>query len=334
MIRALLHDLLLSFQSDDPRVLAGWQKLFDVEIAAADALPHDARPDVSIAVAVTTQLPQPPADRPSYDEQPGANRERSVRFYDSENGGLLDLARPAQISFNFDDSLAGITLTRRILDTGNLEDITMIALAPFLRRRGAYMAHAFAVAAQTAVLLSGPSGSGKTTTGLALIEAGWTYLANDVTLLRHDANGVEALQSPGAINLHPHTLTLLPALQDRLTPSDTVEASGKYVLPRTALLAETQLATAAPVSAILFPTITAQKEATLHQLPRAIGMARLVEEGVDQWDKQTYEDHVNLLALLSHQVDFFELRLPDSRLVGHKPLFDLLNRRFSDASAA
>jgi len=237
---------------------------------------------------------------------------RRVRYYETPGGGILDLARPARIHFDFLAGQSRILLTRSILDTGNLEDVTMIALAPFLRRRGFYMAHAFAVAGDTALLLSAPSGGGKTTTGLALVQQGARYLANDVTLLYSDSGPIKAYLSPGAVNVHPHTFSLLPDFGERLPAGEAAGQSGKVVLTRGMLFESGQLGEAYPVQAILFSSITEQSGCSLHDIPAAVGMARLIEEGVDQWDRPTYDDHLSFLTALSRQVRFYDLRLPAS----------------------
>jgi hypothetical protein len=309
-MRALLHDVHLALEGEDPYLLESWRMLFDIEVRAASALPAGGAPDITLTAATVGDIPQITAVPPSYVDPLSANGRR-VRCFETAAGIVLDLARPAQIHFDFDAGQARILLTKNVLDTGNLEDVTMIALAPFLRRRGCYMAHAFAVAGDTAALLSGPSGSGKTTAGLALVSQGAHYLANDVALLRSDGGVIRAYLSPGTVNLHPHSLSLLPHYRDRLPAGQIPEGRGKFILSRETLFDEEQLGRPAPVSAIHFPTITRQDGPLLCELPPAVGMARLVEEGVDRWDGDTYEAHINFLASLSSQVAFYELKLPE-----------------------
>jgi hypothetical protein len=308
-MRALLHDLRLTLESDDEALLDGWRRLFDIEVGRASTLPSDVVPDIALTAVVLSQLPQIAAGQPSYID-PLPEGGRRVRYHETSGGGILDLARPARIHFDFLAGQARILLTRSILDTGNLEDVTMIALAPFLRRRSFYMAHAFAVSGDTAVLLSAPSGGAKTTTGLALVQQGARYLANDVTLLRSDGDLIKAYLSPGAVNVHPHTLSLLPDFRERLPAGETAGESGKIVLSRDVLFESGQLGDVSPVKAILFSSITEQSDYSLHDVPAAVGMARLIEEGVDQWDGPAHDDHISFLAALSRQVHFYDLRLP------------------------
>jgi hypothetical protein len=309
-MRALLHDVHLALECEERVLLESWRRLFDIEVRGASALPPGGAADVTLTAETVIDIPQITAVHPSYTD-PLSGNGRRVRCYETPAGTVLDLTRPAQIHFEFDAGQAHILLTKNILDTGNLEDVTMIALAPFLRRRGYYMAHAFAVAGDTAVLLSGPSGSGKTTTGLALVSQGARYLANDVALLRGDQGIIRAYLSPGTVNLHPHTLSLLPQYRDRLPTGQTPEGRGKFILSRETLFDDEQLGRPSPISTILFPTIAGQGKPSLYDVPPAVGMARLVEEGVDRWDAETCEEHISFLASLSSQAAFYELKLPD-----------------------
>ena len=313
-MRALLHNLLLEFAAENPQVQDGWQALFDLEIKTAAAQPEPGSPDIRLAAVVTTHLPHSPAARPSYIQPGTAGQGRPLRYYETERGGRLDLPRPAQITFDFLESAAQITLTPQGLDARSLEDLTLIALSPFLRRRGFFMLHAFAAARESAVLLCGPPGSGKTTTGLALLKKGWRYLANDAALLRDDAGQVKAYPSPGAINLHPRTLALLPDFQDRLPPVPQPVRGGKHILSRGTLLLDQEHADPTVVGTILFPCLTNQAQESLHEVTPAIGLARLIEENIDQWDRGTHAAHFDLLTRLSRQANFFDLHLPRGRL--------------------
>ena len=303
-MRARLNDLLLELTSSDPQVQDTWRVLFDLEIQADAAGPDEETPHIRLAAAVSSSLQTPPQIRPSY--QGSANK---VRYYASNDGGFLDLARPAQILFDFPTATAQITLNRDLLDGGNLEDLTLIALAPFLRRRGLFITHAFSSAQESAVLLCGPPGSGKTTTGLALLNQGWEYLANDAALLQDMEGQVMVLPSPGAINLHPDAFSLLPGYSFTACSPTLPAGRGKIIYPRGTLLPGKKIAGRTAVSTVFFLTFTNQSQPALHEVPRAIGLARLIEENVDQWDQDTYLNHIDLLTTLSRQAAFYDLHL-------------------------
>jgi hypothetical protein len=329
-MRALVHNLLLEFQSNQPQVLGGWRQIFDLEIEAAAGNPDLTTPQIRVAAAVVEDLERPPETRPAYEEPDSSDQKRRLRYYETGSGGFLDLARPAQISFNFESSTAKITLTRQVLDAGSLEDLTIIALAPFLRRRGIFVAHAFcaaktsAIARGAAVLFCGPPGSGKTTTGLALLDQGWSFLANDAALLGEEQGLVKVYPSPGAINLHPETLTHLPQYRDRVNEKADKLQGGKLLIPRGVLLANDTLEASAAVGFIFFPRLTNHSLFSLHEVPSAVGLARLIEENVEQWDKDTYTENIDLLTTLSRQAAFYDLQIP--RGLDFNPgFFDLLS---------
>ena len=316
-MRALLHNLLLDLQSSDAQILDGWQQILDLEIEAAAARPDLVIPQIHLAAAVVGYLQPPPETKPSYEEPKESRKKRLMRYYETENGGFLDLARPAQIVFNFEKSTTQIKLTRPVLDAGNLEDLTLIALAPFLRRRGIFITHAFAAvrplaeAPDAAVLICGPPGSGKTSTGLALLDQGFGFLANDAALLGEAQGQVKVYPSPGTINLHPETITLLPAYRN-LGDGDAHPMHihrGKIFITRGTLLEKHARAAPAAVQTILFPSLTDGRQHTLHEVLPAVGLARLIEENIDQWDENTFLDHINLLTNLSRQATFYDLYL-------------------------
>jgi hypothetical protein len=76
-------------------------------------------------------------------------------------------------------------------------------IAALLRQRGLLVLHANVVVGSSgAVAISGESGSGKSTTQAALLTRGWQMLADDVTVLRMEADGtVVALPGVPKMNL-------------------------------------------------------------------------------------------------------------------------------------
>ena len=202
-----------------------------------------------------------------------------------------------------------VKITREILDNGGFEDVMTLALAPFLRRQGFFMVHAFTAAiGQQAVMFAGPSGQGKTSAGLVLVCNGWSFLANDVTLLSTNGS-VKALLSPGTVHTWPSTLTLLPHLTRLLEQQQPHPYHGKIPIPRLALLARNSPQLSAEMTAVYFPEITRHGEHTIIPLNRAEGLARLMESSIDQWDRSAWQGHIDFLVRLSHQVTFRQLML-------------------------
>jgi hypothetical protein len=323
-MRAAVDDLVISFDSADSLIRSGWQLLFDLEIERARNIDLP-QPDLRLNAQLVSELPDLPARPPDYEAPAVPESARPVRFYEDAAGGILRLARPAQIHFNFNADSAEIYLASAMLDSGSLEDITMTALAPFFRRRGVYMAHAFAVSNTIAVLFCGPSGSGKTTAGLATLNDGWRFLANDVTLLRKDQGAVHAFPSPGAINLDPTSLTFLPGRRTMNLEEYPLTLTGKRILPRRAVLSEDELGGGAPVSTVLFPRLHTAEHSAVQEIAAAVGLARLIEDSVDQWDHATYEEHIDFLTDLSRQARFYHLSLPRGSQATHPQLTTLIN---------
>ena len=83
-----------------------------------------------------------------------------------------------------------------------------------------------------AILVMAPSGTGKTTTSLALTDGGWQLMADDLSLVRQGAQGVEGLGVTRPCNIRRASLTYLPWLTELL---DVFDACDEAELPLTRL---------------------------------------------------------------------------------------------------
>lgn len=293
-----LHGVAVQLTTTDPAIHADWQMLF------AGFAPAGAPAGVRLTLNSQAALPPLPADALRRTLAPPGQRAVTVV---TRADGTQQIELPGLARLTPGDGAIALDVVQAALDAGQLEDITLIGLAPLLRRRGLYMVHAFGVQhAGRALLLVGRSGSGKTTGGLNLLLHGWGYLANDVVLLRRAADGVQALAGPGAISITPQTLALLPALAARLGTLPALPPAGKWTLPAAALATPVG---GALVAALVFPGVVGgQTDSTLRRLPAALALAQLMEQSVDSWDAPTLPAHLDLLQALVGQARSFELR--------------------------
>lgn len=130
-------------------------------------------------------------------------------------------------------------------------------LAWLLRERGRFTLHAGAVARQgTGLLFAGESGCGKSSSALAMIQAGWDWLADDVALLQPGAE-------PRLFGF-ARGFSFDPALAGRLPGLVGEPLAGKRFASIEGLFAGRRVATCRP-AAVLLPQVT--REATSRLLP-------------------------------------------------------------------
>lgn len=306
-----LHNLLIQLVSEDAAINQGWRRLLrGWQFLANSKTP----PDIRLELSLVEELPLLPRSAPFFSDTTVLPREKRIlSVYRGEGddvrlhfhaGALIDVPLAAA-SFTEVPTVHGF-LTRKSLDHGRFEDMTFTSLAPLLRRQGFFLVHAFGAAQKgQAVLFVGPSGSGKTTTGLNLLLSGWKLLANDVVLLQKRQNRVWALPTPGGIGIRPQTIQLLPALGNLI---------GRRSIPQQldvteAILDITRWSEPVPVTAVYFPQIEDRHHSLLQPKNKAVCLADLMAESIDQWDEALLPKHMTILQELSHQVKAFILHL-------------------------
>ena len=314
MNSARLHGLSISMQCADEQVQREWRSLFAYEQNPSGAGTSNPDHDILVEVEVSETDLRPPEGDPFYNSHYpplnvyAQNGQEIVLCPSSQVKIRLNLLNPAESGKPVKPD-AIVTLTHQILQDDGFEDVMTLALAPFFRRNGLFMIHAFAAALLgQAVLFVGPRGHGKTSSGLALVLDKWDFLANDIALMR-EYEGIEALLSPGSIHVSPQTGTFLPQLDKYFQHYSPHQFHGKVAIPRHKLLAQSKPTLSAKLNIVYFPEIGAGQEHKTEQIPRAVGLARLMEASIDQWDKDAWLNHVDFLERLSHQVQFRTLIL-------------------------
>ena len=95
-----------------------------------------------------------------------------------------------------------------------------IPLVEAVKRRGIFCLHASAAArGDRVLLLPGTSGAGKSTLAVALAQAGWGFLADDMVLAR-DQDGLRVYGFPDEVDLSPRSIGWFPALTPAAGPGD------------------------------------------------------------------------------------------------------------------
>jgi hypothetical protein len=267
---------------------------------------------VRVRVQLASQAPERPKLSPIYRQESSA-RPGSVGCFEVFTTGLgvdLRFEGCAQISVPLSQPepgqavvIDGVVLPD-IWKLGCFSDVLYSALAPVLRRMDIFLLHGFAVTrAGECIILTGPSGSGKTTSGLILMEGGWSFMSNDVVALARMGHDISAMPTPDAISVTTATLDFLPWLMDRV---EGRAATGKIGVWREGVVNQPA---PAPVKRIYFLEVKSQPNTVIRPLERALALAWLVEGSMDRWDHDSLGSHLDFLSQLSEQVSLYRLLL-------------------------
>ncbi|HXO41145.1 MAG TPA: hypothetical protein VN999_06855 [Thermoanaerobaculia bacterium] len=162
--------------------------------------------------------------------------------------------------------------------------ILHFALCELLKRYGIYRIHAACVARNgTGYLFPGRSGSGKTTCCLALLRAGYGYLADDCTFLRRGLDGSEALCFPSSPKILDRTREIFPELACRSDPREVYSA---------------QVVESCSPDFIVFPRITDCSRSRLEPLPRSQALGELLPQTLVISDRAIARAQTDVLSAL------------------------------------
>lgn len=218
-----------------------------------------------------------------------------------------------------------------------LEDVTTAALAPLLRRHGIFTLHGFGVGVHfnqqngpmLGVILIGRSGSGKTTTGMGMVFNGGVYYANDNVLLKKEGDQILLLPGWGTIDLTVDSASrLAPSRLPTLALLDDLPRSplnGKLrLLPKQI---KSTLHDPIKVLAILLPSLGSHASTQLVPELGSITMARLMEESIDVWDRETFADQIEMLNQLGQQAPGLTLNLGQEPVEYRSLITDIIKKR-------
>ena len=301
----LTESITLAIQTSDPAAqryvshwLAGWPE------APPTKAPASATMTLNLQVgSLPSAPPYPPFFVDTRFEQ--GQQFGNLSVYAQPEGLLLWFARGGRVQLGAQAPFtADFLATPEMVASGRFEDMLLVTLAYFLRRHHLYFVHAFGVQqGQTGYLILGGSGSGKTTTGLNSLIGGGRLIANDAPLLAERGGQIVGLPAPGLITIRPGTFGLLPELADWL--GLTAVPTHPIALPSDRVA----WATAVPIRHLFFVRLADSPTSWLAPLPRALALAYVLEESVDQWDSPTSPAHLSLLERLVQQATPYTLHL-------------------------
>jgi hypothetical protein len=157
------------------------------------------------------------------------------------------------------------------------------------------------------VLLCGVSGAGKSTLAYACARSGWTYVADDATMLVRRAGGRQVVGKPHHIRFRETAGVLFQELGGRLA-SWGLNGKPTIEIP-TAELPGIQTALTCEVSRVVFLNRDGRRDAQLVPIDGPDALQRLVR-GLGLYDRPVYEDQLRTLENLI-EVPSFELRYGD-----------------------
>jgi hypothetical protein len=178
------------------------------------------------------------------------------------------------------------------------------ALSPALRRCHVFEIHSAGVVSpgiDEAVLIAGPSGSGKSTLTSLLAGCGWSYLSDDILLLREVEHEIEASPFRRFFALTPTTIAAT-----NIQSSHFNRTTKERIAPQEHF-SSAQVQSAKP-SAIFFSSVAHEQASRVLPLTARESMTRLLR--LCPWasyDKPTSVAHLRVLGMLANSTQAFEL---------------------------
>lgn len=186
------------------------------------------------------------------------------------------------------------------------QELLMLALLWLLRRHGLYGLHANAIVKDgLGILFVGGTCSGKSTTSLSLIRQGWRYLSDDVTLLRHSPNGIQAITFQKGFSFDPNLANHYPELEE---PLRTAPFNGKKrFLDIDPIYPDRFLPCCLP-KVLIFPKIVSHDKSELIPVNRAMSLILLSQNsGGTMVDKEMVKKQIEVLKQLVYQTSSYQL---------------------------
>jgi hypothetical protein len=187
------------------------------------------------------------------------------------------------------------------------QELFMLALLWLLRPKGIYALHANGLVKDgIGFLIVGGTGSAKSTTALSLIRQGWAYMSDDVTLLRSNPQGVEAIAFLRGFSVDPKLINCFHELKVLIKTSSW--NGRKRFIDLTSVYSNQFVHNCFP-QVLIFPKIVSQRKSQLLPMDRAKALILLIENsGGIMLDKEMAVNHIKVLKQLIYQTCSYQLQ--------------------------
>jgi len=180
-----------------------------------------------------------------------------------------------------------------LTDQNLLNRLLVGSLVLLLREQGIFPVHGFAVARDGwGALFVGSSGTGKTTAGLGLVQAGWGFLSNDLSLLCEAGHRVHVLCSPEQVHITAETASFFPELQPLIETG-----GGKFAFYVEDIYPHA-VVDRAEVKWLLFPRVRQNQLTQLKRMTKSGALIALLPHSLAAWDRAMVPAHFSLLSRL------------------------------------
>jgi hypothetical protein len=186
------------------------------------------------------------------------------------------------------------------------QEILTLSLLWLFHKHGLFSVHGNALVKDgKGVFLIGDSCSGKSTTALSLVQKGWSYLSDDVNLLKKSSRGVKALAFQKGFSFDPRLENHYPEFKKSLIKSSW-NGKKRFIDIRTVHPEKFQSQCIPKV--IIFPQVTSRDKSRLIPVSKTTALILLMQNsGGVLVDKEMAKPQVEILKTLNYQTSSYQL---------------------------